>query len=219
LFKNLKGEGNEAPQATNKVESSGNTNKENGNEQLTGVKPSENKDNADEKVVSNSDGETFVMVQCGYYSKKEGADSIKNQLSDKVIAVNVPEGDKFRVIAYIGTEDSANKLAEELTTADISNTKARFFIPKTDTCNAEIIEIINGYLKILDKLKEKDVKGVKTQEFKEWVNKLEEKSDAKNYSIFKELKDGINSLPEEINKDNIEEGYQVVFKVINYFKI
>ncbi|MPQ42500.1 SPOR domain-containing protein [Clostridium tarantellae] len=220
LFENSQNKDNNiSADSMKKEESTGNANKSESNGEQGESKPTAGNDNSDTKVIPKGEGETFVMVQCGYYAKKENADSIKSKLNDKVIAVNVPEGDKFRVIAYIGSEENSNKLAEELTAAQISNTKSRFFIPKTDTCNAEIIEIINGYLKILDKLKEKDVKGVKTQEFKDWVNKLEEKKDEKNFNIFKELKDGINALPEEINKQNIEEGYQVVFKVINYFKI
>ena len=37
--------------------------------------------------------------------------------------------------------------------------------------------------------------------------------------MFKELKDGINKIPDEITKKNIEESYQIVFNTLNNFKV
>lgn len=175
---------------------------------------------AGKEIATNesSDSENFVMVQCGFYSKKENADNIKSKIQDKVVAVSLTENDKFRVIAYIGSEAEAQKVSDDLTKAEISNTKVRFTIPKSNLANNEIIEIINGYLKILEKLKDKEVKGVKTEEFKEWTNSLKEDSNSTNFQLFKELKQGINNLPDEINKNNVEECYQIVYKVLNNFK-
>ena len=92
-------------------------------------------------------------------------------------------------------------------------------IPKTDVCSNEIIEIVNGYVNIINKLKEDSVKGVKTTEFKEWVNSLEEHSDSEYFKVFKELKDGINKIPDEITKKNYKESYQIVFNTLNNFKV
>ena len=79
--------------------------------------------------------------------------------------------------------------------------------------------IISYSLNIINKLKEDSVKGVKTTEFKEWVNSLEEHSDSEYFKVFKELKDGINKIPDEITKKNIEESYQIVFNTLNNFKV
>lgn len=184
-------------------------------------------DKTENKQTTTNIGGTqdYVMVQCGVYAKKENANSVIDKLESKAIAVSISEKDqatsqdRFRVIAYIGSEDEAQKLATDFESQQISTAKARFSIPKTDLVNTEIAEIINGYLKIIEKLKDPEVKSVKTQEFKDWTNSLEEDSSGKNYALFKELKEAIVNLPEEVSKDNIGEGYQVVYKVINNFRI
>ncbi|ELC8442039.1 SPOR domain-containing protein [Clostridium perfringens] len=174
----------------------------------------------DNKVTSEStEGQEYVMVQCGFYSNKENANSVKADLKENYIAVSLSEAENYRVIVHIGNEEEANKLSNELTEKGVSNTKGRFFIPKTDMCSNEIIEIVNGYVNIINKLKEDSVKGVKTTEFKTWVNGLEEDSDSEYFPIFKELKDGVNEIPEEITKENIEESYQIVFNTLNKFKV
>ena len=174
----------------------------------------------DNKVMAESvGGQEYVMIQCGFYSNKENANNVKSQLEDDYIAVSLSEAENYRVIVHIGNEEEATKLSNELNEKGVSNTKGRFFIPKTDVCSNEIIEIVNGYVNIINKLKEDSVKGVKTTEFKEWVNGLEEHSDSEYFKVFKELKDGINKIPDEITKKNIEESYQIVFNTLNNFKV
>lgn len=170
-------------------------------------------------TTSNKEGQEYVMVQCGFYSNKDNANKIKSELEDDYIAVSLSEAENYRVIVHIGNEGEADKLASELEAKGVSSTKGRFLIPKTDLCSNEIIEIVNGYVNIINKLKEDSVKGVKTTEFKEWVNELEEEKDSENYPIFKELKDGVNNIPEEITKENIEESYQIVFNALNKFRV
>lgn len=212
------------------------TNSENGSSEVNNDKESAeqpkeesttNSNESESKQVSTNTGGTqeYVMVQCGVYSKKDNADSIIKQLENKTVAVSVLEKDqttstdRYRVIAYIGTEEEAGKLSGDFEAQKISTAKARFSIPKSDLVNSEIAEMINGYLKILEKLKDSEVKSVKTQEFKEWTKALEEDTAGKNYGLFKELKETIINLPEEVSKDNIGDGYQVVYKVLNNFRI
>lgn len=202
-----------------------NTNNTN-NEQATTEQPTTNATENETKPVSTNTGgaQEYVMVQCGFYAKKESADSIINQLQSKTIAVTITEKDqatsedRYRVIAYIGSEDEAQKLVDEFTTEGISNAKARFSIPKTDLTNSEIAEVINGYLKIIEKLKDPTIK-YNTQSFKDYTNGLEEDVNGENYSLLKELKEAVNNLPEEISKDNIGNGYEVVYKVLNNFRV
>lgn len=170
-------------------------------------------------ISESKEGQEYVMLQCGFYSNKENADKIKDTLKDDYVAVSLKEGENYRVIVHIGTEEEAISLSDKLSKAGVSNTKSRFKILKEDTCSNEIIEMINGYINIINKLKEDNVKGVKTDEFKSWVNSLEEHKDSKNFKIFKELKEGINKIPEEISKENIEESYQMVFNTLNNFKV
>ncbi|WP_300348654.1 SPOR domain-containing protein [Clostridium sp.] len=168
---------------------------------------------------SNKEGQEYVMVQCGFYSNKDNANKIKSELEKDHIAVSLSEGENYRVIVHIGNEEEAKKLVGDLEAKGVSSTKGRFVIPRTDLCSNQIIEMVNGYVNIIDKLKEDSVKGVKTSEFKAWVNKLEDDKDSKNYEVFKELKEGINNIPEEITKENIEESYQIVFNTLNKFRV
>lgn len=190
-------------------------------------KPIEDKGAAEEEkpkdinkpVAESTEGKEYVMVQCGFYSNKENANKVKADLEDEYIAVSISEAENYRVIVHIGSEEDANKLSEELTAKGVSNAKARFIVPKADLCSNEIIEIVNGYVNIINKLKEDSVKGVKTTEFKEWVNGLEEDTKSEYYPTFQELKAGINEIPEEITKENIEESYQMVFDALNKFRV
>lgn len=178
-----------------------------------------NKEESNKPIVENTKGQEYVMVQCGFYSNKDNANKVKADLAEDYIAVSISEAENFRVIVHIGSEEDANKLSEELTAKGVSNAKARFIVPKVDLCSNEIIEIVNGYVNIINKLKEDSVKGVKTTEFKEWVNGLEEDKSSEYYDTFQELKAGINKIPEEITKKNIEESYQMVFDALNKFRV
>ena len=140
----------------------------------------------DNKVMAESvGGQEYVMIQCGFYSNKENANNVKAQLEDTYIAVSLSEAENYRVIVHIGNEEEATKLSNELNEKGVSNTKGRFMIPKADVCSNEIIEIVNGYVNIINKLKEDSVKGVKTTEFKEWANSLEEHSDSEYIKCLK----------------------------------
>lgn len=196
------------------------TTEENKNTEGKDNETTEEEKPTDKKVMTeNTEGQEYVMIQCGFYSNKDNANNVKAELEDDYIAVSLSEAENYRVIVHIGDEEEATKLSDKLTEKGVSNTKGRFLIPKTDKCSNEIIEIVNGYVNIINKLKEDSVKGVKTTEFKEWVNGLEEDTDSEYFKIFKELKDGINEIPEEITKKNIEESYQIVFNTLNNFKV
>ena len=73
-------------------------------------------------------------------------------------------------------------------------------------------------LTILNKLDDDAVSGIKTAEFKEWTNALEEDKNAANISIFNQLKENINSLSEEITKNDLEASYNSIYKVLTNFR-
>lgn len=185
------------------------------------IEQTQNNNSADEAKTASavSSGQNYVMVQCGYYAKKENADQIKDQIKSTVNAVNLMEDDKYRVIAYIGDEQKTQEVVDQLNTLNVNNAKIRFSIPKNDFCNSEISEMVNGYLQILNKFKEKEIKGIKTEEFKAWTNSLKEETESANFEVFKELKEEINNLPDEVVKEDLEKGYQQVFKILNNFKV
>lgn len=172
--------------------------------------------NSEQTLVEHND---YILVQCGFYSKKENADTVKNNLKTKYSPFAITDGDKVRVGVYFGSFEEADKISKQLTLEGLNNLKIKFSVPKNDLCAKELCEIVNGYLQIVHKLEEKDVKTVKSDDFKKWTNNLEEDSKSSLFSDFKELKDNINSLPAEVKKENLESCYNAIFKALNQFKV
>ncbi|GIM29197.1 hypothetical protein CPJCM30710_18630 [Clostridium polyendosporum] len=168
---------------------------------------------------SKEEGLSFIFVQCGFYAKKENAEEVRNQLKERYNTFYLIDNDKIRVGVYFGTAEEADKLSKQLTTEGINNLKITFQVAKKDLCTSEIGEMVSGYLQILHKLEEKDVKSVKTSEFKAWTNSLKEDSKSENIEVFREFKKNINELPEEISRENLEGCYNAIFKVLNPFKV
>ncbi|SHI49496.1 Sporulation related domain-containing protein [Clostridium cavendishii DSM 21758] len=172
----------------------------------------------DSKTQSKDGVENYSIVQCGYYSKKENADDLKNKLKDKYDIFILNEGDKYRAISFIGKPEDATKLLEKLTTENITATKINYKIDKSASCNLEIAGMISGYLEIISKLNDKDVKSVKTEDFKKWADTLKGEASGANYKTYKELQDTIKNLPKEITKAENDKSYSDIFKALNVFK-
>ncbi len=161
----------------------------------------------------------YVMIQCGVYSKEEGAKTVLSELQKVALGTIIEEDGKYRVVSYIGSESEGNSIVTTLENNNITTSKAKFSIVKSDNCNNKIAEMLNGYIQILNKLDDEGVSGVKTSEFKEWTNALEEDTNATNISVFKELKENINALGEEITKNDLESSYKAMYKVLVNFKV
>ena len=206
--------GNETSQAgTNKPED----NKPEGDIEVPPVvTEGEDKEKEETTTPSTTEATTYTVVQCGYFSTKESAEAVKAKIgtSAKVLT----EGDKFRVVCYIGNEAEAQKLSDSFTTDKIENTKARFNLPGETVTDKSIIEMINGILDITGKLNEADVASVKSNEFKAWTNGLTEVADDAKYNNFVAIKKMINELPEEITNKEIEKVYQIVYDVLSNYK-
>lgn len=168
--------------------------------------------------VKNSSGEKeeFLTVQFGYYSSKENADKVKNEVGES--ATVIKDGEKYRVIGYIGKEEKTNKYIEVIKNKGLENSKGKFYIPTSEACDKKIVEITNGLLEIIDKTKDDSVKSVKTDEFKSWVEKIEVCKECNNSEKLEALKNEVKALPEAISKNNIENSYQVIFNLLNKFK-
>lgn len=162
---------------------------------------------------------SYTLVQCGYYSKKENADELIGKLKDKYNAVNILDNEKYRVVTFIGSTEDAGKVIDKLNGESVNNLKVNFQIDNKELCNKEISEMVNGYLQILNKLQETDVKSVKTDEFKKWANGLTDEKTSENFKTYETLKKSVNELPAEITKTDIEKGYTSVFTALNNYKV
>lgn len=188
--------------------------KEEGKEKEKEQEPA--KEQAKEEVPTTNALTEYTMVQCGYFSTKEGADSVKNTIGAN--AKVLTEDGKFRVVSYLGTEEEAEKISQELTTKEIENTKTRFKLEDESTTDKAIKEIIKGALDISQKLTSGEVASVKTEEFKNWANNLKEDEADDKHANFKVLKDNINSLPAEVKSADSEKIYQMVYDILRTYK-
>lgn len=172
----------------------------------------EEKDEGTKNAILNE----YTMVQCGYFTTKEGAQSVKTTIGKE--AKILTEDGKFRVVRHIGTEDDAVTISEDLTGKEVDNTKTRFKLDNESKVDKGIIEIIKNSLEFANKLEKGEATSIKTGEFKAWVNKLEEDTNDDKYNNFKILKDSINALPEELKITDVENLYQISYDVLRAYK-
>ncbi|WP_251861808.1 hypothetical protein [Clostridium sp. Marseille-Q2269] len=166
------------------------------------VKSKENKTN-------NS---TYIAIQKGIYAKKENVSGVLNSLKPYGNVFTVDENGKTRVFLGVYEEDEGIKLMKKLTDNKIDNSKMTFVLNKKDLCDAEISEIITAYIKIVNKLSEKDVKSVKTEEIKKWMSSLEKvDKDSANIKVLNNLKEHINKLPKDLSRDQASKSYIFIY--------
>ncbi len=176
----------------------------------------ENKDNV-KKVPKENDSTIeivkFTMVQCGYFKEKENALDLKNKLNKEFESYLINDNDKIKVVVGIFCEDKmAEDISNKLSEKGFNNIRTSFQVVKNDLCDSEIAEILNANIKILNKFGDKNVKSIKTDELKKWVNSLEKvDSKSENYALLEQIKDYTLKLPEEIQKDKLETYYNSLY--------
>ncbi|OPJ62045.1 sporulation-associated protein [Clostridium chromiireducens] len=158
--------------------------------------------------------QNIVVLQCGYYSKEENAKELVNSISKYCQPFIVEEDGKFRVLAGIYKEDDGLKKIEEFKNNNIDVAKVSLNISKDNVDNKKILEIIDGFLTVRNKLQDNGVKSIKTAEFKEWADKIlndngSNKSEKLNY-----IESYIKNLPDEIDKTNSDTNIQQLYKLI-----
>ncbi|MGL5870169.1 SPOR domain-containing protein [Clostridium chrysemydis] len=188
--------------------------------QNTGI--TENGDKKDDKKDTNgtiSDGKdnegnkskTLYMIQCGLYSKKEGAESVLNKIPDSFNKFITKENDKFRVIAGIYDEKTSKSKCEELKNKDIENVRIKSEFKESDKNEVAIFTIVKGLSDILNKLEEKDVKSINIEEFKKFTKEIEGENDNKDIL---EIKEYINKLPKDLDKKEASKSLDYIYKIL-----
>lgn len=182
-------------------------------------KDNANKDEADKetvgKVTESGDKKRFSMIQCGYYGKKENAEKVLNDIPSNYNKFIIEEDGKFRVIAGIYTEDSVEKVSEQLTKKEISNVKINCEYELSDNQNSMIYEIVTGFMKILNELENEQVRSVNTTDFKKWTNELgKDSKDKEDNEELKKIREHIEKLPEELNRDGAKKSLEFIYKML-----
>ncbi|MCW6074124.1 hypothetical protein [Clostridium sporogenes] len=164
---------------------------------------------------NKSNSSNYIIIQKGIYAKKENVSGVLNSLKPYGNIFTVEDNGKTRVFLGIYEEDEGIKLMKKLTDNKIDNSKMTFVINKKDLCDAEISEIITAYIKVVNKLSEKDVKSVKTEEIKRWVSSLDKvEKDSSNIKTLNNLKEHINKLPKDLTKDQASKSYIFIYNIL-----
>lgn len=171
------------------------------------------------QVNQNKDSnDTFSIIQCGIYAKKENADVTLASIPKNFYPFIIELDGKYKVIAGIFGNQLAQEKTTELTNASIENfaVKCRFAGNSKDE---EIeIKVLAAYIEIINKLYETDVKSINTKEFKEWTIETSKSSDNKNEEL-NEILEKIQGLPDEYTKDNIKDEQKFIYNLIIKYKI
>ncbi|APH17073.1 putative transmembrane protein [Clostridium sporogenes] len=164
---------------------------------------------------NKSNSSNYIIIQRGIYAKKENVSEVLNSLKPYGNIFTIEDNGKTRVFLGIYEEDEGIKLMKKLTDNKIDNSKMTFVINKKDLCDAEISEIITAYIKIVNKLSEKDVKSVKTEEIKKWVSSLDKvEKGSSNIKTLNNLKEHINKLPKDLTKDQSSKSYIFIYNIL-----
>ncbi|NEZ45657.1 SPOR domain-containing protein [Clostridium niameyense] len=185
-----------------------------GSSTKTPIKSSK-KQNAIYNNSKNNNNCKFIAIQTGMFKDKNNAEKSINTIKNYGNPFSVADKDKQRVVLGIYTENEANKIIKTLSDSKVENSKITFTLTKKDSCDFEICEIINGYLQILNKLSDKDIKSIKTDNLKKWCNslkKVDNKSD--NIETLNKLKSNINKLPKEITKQEASTNYIFIYNIL-----
>ena len=159
----------------------------------------------------------FGIIQCGVFKDKENAESTLSSIDSESTCFIVEEDGNFKLMYGIYTFDEAGVKSSNLTNSSVSNFRMKCTLGSDGKEKEAEGEIIDAYIKIINKLSEKDVKSIDTKEFKSWVNNIS--GEVKNGSQeFNELIEQINKLPDEYKKDNRKDSLVQIYNILKKYK-
>ena len=170
--------------------------------------------NASEKENAVIQSHGIMVLQCGYYSKKENADVFIPTISSYCQPFIVEEDGKYRVIAGIYDSELGKKKIEELKEKGIDVAKVSIEMPNDTLENKKILQIVEGFLQITGKFEESDVKSVKTEDFKSWANNIINDSNNVQSEKLNNIQSYVNNLPDEITKSNSSTSTEILYSLI-----
>jgi len=172
--------------------------------------------NSDNSIQENNKEEvlSFIVLQCGYYSKEENAKELLTSISKYCEPFIVEEDGKYRVLAGIYKEEDGLKKIEEFKANNIDVAKVNLNISSDNVESKKIIEITDGFLTITSKLEDSGVESIKTTEFKAWADKIITDGSSVESKKTDDLSSYVKSLPDEINKENRNINIEELYKLI-----
>lgn len=175
-------------------------------------------DNDSREQIKNEEKISYYNLQCGVYSTKENADEAINKLPKEIEPFIFEDEGKFKIVSNIYTKDQIDEKKSLLDKSSIENYKIEYCIEQDTTNNIILNQVIDGYLKIENKLKEESVESINTIEFKKWIKEIYSKSNEKSVRLDDFIK-FLLTIPDDYKKENINDGYINLVKVLEEYKI
>lgn len=157
--------------------------------------------------------EKFMILQCGYYAKEENAKELLTSISKYCEPFIVEDGGKYRVLAGIYKQEDGVKKIQEFKANNMDIAKVSLNIQGDKLETQKLTEVIDGFLTIANKLEEKEVKSIKTSEFKEWADTVISDSEIESKKL-EELNNFVKALPEEIDKTSNGKNFEELYKLV-----
>lgn len=171
------------------------------------------KENTEEDTTVSKDNIDIIVLQCGYFSKKENAENSLASLSSYCQPFIVEEGDKYRVIAGIYEEETGVEKLNQFKEQGIDVAKVKLNLDNGSDEDKIIKEVSSGFLEITKKLDDSSIKSINTSEFKEWSKNIISSVNSSDEKINK-ISEYIDSLPDELQKDNVSKCEQDLYSII-----
>jgi len=166
-----------------------------------------------EKLNNKVQTTNIVVLQCGFYSKKENADVLMSSIKQYCYPFISEEDGNYRVIAGIYNQDEAEKKIKQFQENGVEVSKTTISLKPDSNDDKKIIEISDGFLKIMSKLEEADVKSIKTNDFKNWCNNVIGNENEYGEKL-KAMINYVHNLPDEIDKNNNSSEAYEFYKLI-----
>ena len=177
-----------------------------------------NKSQQEESINTAENSSIFKIIQCGLFSKEENANSTLTTLPSSMTGFVIQEDGKFKVMAGIYKDEESAKKTEELTKASINNFTIKCCIPKDSSEKMIEAQIIEGYLQIINKFEESDVKSVKTVDFKKWTEETVANIKSPSEEV-QNLVKVIKELPDEYTQKDVKTSKDFLYKLLIKYRV
>lgn len=188
------------------------------NEAVKNILP---KPSSDVGVVNSKDNipSKFIVVQGGKFAKPENLDQARKKLINYGNPFMIQEQDGTRILLGIYSEEASLQIINNLKENNVDNSKITFELQtQNNLCNEEIAAIINAELEVINKLSDKSIKSIQTDELKSWCLGLKEvDSKSVNISKLNDLKAHINSLQKELTVDKVMDNETYIYNLLKSF--
>lgn len=159
----------------------------------------------------------FGIIQCGVFKERANAEATLNSINTDSTGFIVEEDGSFKLMYGIYKYDDAGTKSDSLTASSVSNFRIKCRLGNETNEKKAEGEVIDAYIKIINKLTEKDVKSVDTKEFKSWSNNIAQEVKGSSEE-FNNLVANINSLPDEYKRENQKDSLIQIYNILKKYK-